>query len=418
MAKLPKMARIRQSFPRPLVADVEATIIAELDKLNLSAKIKPGQKIGITAGSRGIQNITKMLKVVIGYIRNLGAEPQLLAAMGSHGGGTAEGQKEILDSLTITEENMGVKVITCAESVEIGRTNENIPAYVVKTALEMDGIFVVNRVKIHTSFTGKIESGMVKKLVVGLGGPAGAKQFHTFGSTECSRLLQEIGTVILENLPILGGMAIIENAYEETALLAGVERENFIEKEAELLEYSRSLMPSLPLDDIDFLIIQEMGKNYSGTGVDTNIIGRMKIQGVADPKKPEIKRIAILDLSEASHGNANGLGLADFVSQRLVDKMDRQATYFNCLTATFVMRAAIPIYFDRDEKIIDAAINSLGGISERQKVIIIPNTLFLTEMLVSEAALAELKGKPGIEVVTEPEDLVMDASGNINVHFH
>lgn len=417
MTKLPKMARIRQSFPRPLVEEIEDAVIRELDKLNLASKIKPGQKIGITAGSRGIQNITKILKIAVDYIRNLGAEPRLIAAMGSHGGGTEAGQREILDSLGITEAAVGVPVITCADSEEIGRTREDIPAYVVKTALAVDGILVINRVKIHTSFTGKIESGLVKELVVGLGGPRGAKQFHTFGSQQCSRMLQEIGAVILAKMPILGGVAIIENAYEQMALVTGVEREEFIEKEAELLDYSRSLMPSLPVDALDFLIIQEMGKNYSGTGVDTNIIGRIKIQGVPDPVKPVIKRIAILDISEESHGNANGLGLADFVSQRLVDKMDRHATYLNCLTATFVMRAAIPIYFDTDEQIIDAALNSLGMSAEQAKVIIIPNTLFLTEMLVSEAVLAELKDRPGIEVVHEPQELAL-IDGNINVHLH
>jgi len=408
------MARIRQSFPRPQVKDIEAAMTAELDKLNLKAKIKPGQVIGITAGSRGIQNITVILKVAIDYIRRLGARPLLVAAMGSHGGGTPEGQREVLDSLGITAEALGAPVVTCADCQEIGRTRANIPAYVLKSGLDVDGILVINRIKIHTSFSGKIASGLTKMLVVGLGGPSGAKQFHSFGSLECSRMLEEIGAVLLEKLPIVGGVAIIENAYEETALLAAVERENFIAREIELLEYSRSLMPSLPVDAIDLLIVQQMGKNFSGTGMDTNIIGRMKVHGVPEPNKPDIQRIVVLDLSEESHGNAHGMGLADFVSQRLVDKIDKHATYLNCLTTTFVMRAAIPIHFDTDEKIFDAALNSLPIPAEKAKVIIIPNTLHLTNMLVSEAVLDEIKGNPNIEIIHPPQEIEL-VDGNLTV---
>lgn len=399
MSNLPKMTKIKQTFPRPLISDVQTVVRDELDALAIRPCIKPGQKIGITVGSRGIQNIQTILRTVTAYVREAGGEPFLLAAMGSHGGGTAEGQKEVLDSLGLTETEIGAQVLTCAESSQIGATSENIPVYVLQTGLAMDGILVVNRVKTHTSFKGKVESGLIKKLVVGLGGPTGAKQFHNFGSQELPRLLVEIGEVLLEKLPVLGGLAIIENAYEETALIRGVKTKNFVDAEAELLTYSKSLMPALPVHELDLLIIGETGKNFSGTGIDTNIIGRIKIAGVPEPASPFIKRIAILDLSEESHGNAHGIGLADFVTQKLIDKMDRKKSYLNSLTSTFVTRSMIPMYFATEEELVEAALLSLGGVPpEELKMIIIPNTLFLTEMWVSPSVLEQLSNKPEIQV--------------------
>jgi hypothetical protein len=284
--------------------------------------------------------------------------------------------------------------------------------------LTLDGIIIVNRVKTHTSFKAKVESGLIKKLVVGLGGPKGAQQFHSFGQEELPRLLVEIGQVILNKLPVLGGLAIIENAYEETALVQGVDRDNLIEKEAELLIYSKSLMPSLPADVLDLLIIREMGKNFSGTGVDTNIIGRARIHGVPEPSKPDIKRIAVLDLSEESHGNATGVGLVDFITKKMVDKMDRPATYLNCLTSTFVVRAAIPMYFDTEEKLMEAALYSLCSIpADKLRLAVIPNTLFLADCLVSEALVPELRNRPAMTVSEKPEEFKFDSEGKITLRI-
>lgn len=406
MLGLPKMIKIKQTFPRPVLTDIPVAVKKELDTLLLAKKIRPGQKIGITVGSRGIQNINVILQTAVDYVKELGAQPHLLAAMGSHGGGTAAGQKEVLDSLGITEQALGAPVVTCDENQVIGQTSEGLTAYVLTSALEMDGILVINRIKTHTSFKGKVESGLVKKLVVGLGGPRGARQFHSHGSAELSHLLIEIGKVLLDKLPIVGGLGIIENGYEETALIQAISPDNFIEKEAELLLYSKTLMPSLPAEQVDLLVIQEMGKNYSGTGIDTNIIGRLRIQGEAEPASPKIKCIATLDLSEASHGNATGIGLADFVTKKLVDKVDRKATYLNCLTSTFYIRAYIPMYFDSEQKIFESALLSLSSIpSENLKIMIIPNTLYLSEMYVSESLLAQLKTENAIEVIGEPQEM-------------
>lgn len=282
----------------------------------------------------------------------------------------------------------------------------------------MDGILVLNLVKTHTSFKGTVESGLIKMLVVGLGGPKGAQQFHSFGPQELPRLLEEIGEFLLENIPILGGLEIVENAYEETALIRGIKRQDMIETEGEVLLYSKSLMPSLPTENLDLLIVQEMGKNFSGTGIDTNIIGRARIHGVPEPDSPSIKRIAVLDLSDESHGNATGVGMADFITQKLVNKMDRQATYLNCLTSTFVVRAAIPMYFSTEKELIEAALLSLSGIgAEQLRTMMIPNTLFLTDCFVSEALAEELRGRPGIEVAGEGEEIQFQTDGTLSLRI-
>lgn len=419
MGQLPKMYRIRQTFQRPKVEDIPGTVKEELNKSSLDKKIQAGQKIGITVGSRGIQNILSILEVAVEYVKQAGAEPYLLAAMGSHGSGTAEGQKEILDSLGITEAALEATVLTCSDCIVIGETPGGLPVFCVKSALEMDGILVINRVKTHTSFKGKVESGIAKKLVVGLGGPKGAQQFHSFGSEELSHLLVEIGEVMLKKLPVLGALAIIENAYEETAMIQFLEQEGLIERESELLVYSKSLMPSLPADSIDLLIVEEMGKNYSGTCLDTNMIGRIRIEGVPEPQKPVVSRIAVLDLSEESHGNATGIGLADFVTNKLVEKVDREATYLNCLTSTFVIRAAIPMYFETEEKLLNAALMSLSSIpGEQLRLVIIPNTLYLSECFVSEALINELAQKDNIDIEAEPQEIAFDGSGNLLLRIH
>jgi hypothetical protein len=418
MAQLPHMFKLKQTFPRPLVTGIPEITKQELLKLGLEKRVFKGQKIGITVGSRGIQNLIPILQTTINHLKALGVEPCLLAAMGSHGNGLTSGQKEVLDSLGITENSLHAPVVTCADCETIAHTASGLPVFIVKSALTLDGILVVNRVKTHTSFKGKLESGLIKELVVGLGGPKGAQHFHCFGPGELQRLLVEIGEVILSKLPILGGLAIVENAYEETAVIQGTTKEGMIDHEAELLSYSKSLMPTLPADDIDLLIIQEMGKNFSGTGIDTNIIGRARIHGVPEPSKPTIKRIAVLDLSEESHGNATGVGMADFVSQKLVDKIDRKATYLNCLTSTFVVRAAIPMYFETEEKMIDAALYSLAGIpAKKLRVVIIPNTLFLENSYISEALVTDIKNKPGSFLDQKPQQLTFDAQGSMSLRI-
>jgi hypothetical protein len=406
------MVKIRQHFARPTLDDIPGAVRKEMGKL--LARVTAGQTVGITVGSRGIQNILLILETAIACVREKGATPVLLSAMGSHGGGTATGQKEVLDSLGITRERLGAEVVTCDKGRAIGTTSTGLTAYVLEHAWEVDAIIPVNRIKTHTSFKGDVESGLVKKLVVGLGGPPGSTQFHNMGEPELlSPMLMDIGRIILTKMPVVGGIAIVENGYEETAKIVAVPPDGMIEAERGLLLYSKELMPSLPAERLDGLVVEEMGKNYSGTGIDTNIIGRARIQGRAETPPPAIRYIAVLDLSDASHGNATGVGLADFVTRKLVDKIDRKATYLNCLTTTFVTRAFIPMYFDTEKETLDTMLHCLRQTPrEELRLVFIPNTLFLGECYVSEALAGELAGER-FEICGPPVPVAFDAGGNL-----
>jgi hypothetical protein len=398
------------------VDDVPGTVAAEMRKLLKAGNVKAGQKVGITGGSRGIQNLLPIVKSAIATIREFGAEAVLLAAMGSHGGGTAAGQAEMLTSLGMTRENLDIEILTCDVGKEVGVTAKGLRAYMLEHAFTVDHIIPINRVKIHTSFHGTLESGCIKKLVVGLGGPPGALQFHSIGKlSELSPLLEDVGQLILDKMPVPGGIAIVENGYEETALIRAMPRETMIQDEIGILEYSRSLMPALPCQDLHALMVEEMGKNYSGTGIDANIVGRLLVQGEPEPVKPAIRYLAVFDLSDASHGNAIGMGFADFTTRRFVDKIDRKATYLNCLTGTFPKRGRIPVYMDTEKAVLDAMLQCLAGTTtpEKARMIFIPNTLFLSEMYVTEAVYEELQGRQGIERVEEAKPITFTATGDI-----
>ncbi len=413
---LPKLIKVRQHFPRPKVEDISATVAAEMRVLLNGAGIGAGKTVGITVGSRGVQNIVPMLVAAADAVREAGAKPVFLAAMGSHGGGTKEGQAELLESLGITEKSVGAPIITCAAGREIGVTSRGLHAYMLDSAFEVDAIVPLNRVKTHTSFKGEIESGLIKKLVVGLGGPPGARQFHSQGkATDLPILLQDVGRLILEKMPVIGGIAVVENAYEETALIQAVPATKLLEEEAKILAYSKTLMPSLPVTQLHALIVEEMGKNYSGTGMDTNIIGRLCIQGEPEPVDPHMRYLAIMDLSEESHGNATGVGLADFTTQKLVDKIDKKPTYLNCLTATFPIRAKIPVHFDTEKEVLETILQCLSGSvsPEKARLIIVPNTLFLEECYISEALLPEVQAKKGMEILGDPVNITFAADGRI-----
>jgi hypothetical protein len=412
------MVKRRQHFARPTLNDIPGTVREEMGKLLPCVKV--GQTVGVTVGSRGIQNILPILETAIACIREKGASPALLSAMGSHGGGTAAGPKEVLDSLGITRERLGARVLMCDKGRAIGTTSTGLTAYMLETAWEVDAIIPINRVKTHTSFKGDVESGLIKKLVVGLGGPPGATQFHNMGKSELlGPMLMDIGRIILAKMPVIGGIAIIENGYEESAKIVAVQPDEMIEVERELLLYSKELMPSLPATRIDGLVVEEMGKNYSGTGIDTNIIGRVRIQGQPEMPPPAIRYIAALDLSEASHGNATGVGLADFVTKKLVDKIDRKATYLNCLTTTFVTRAFIPMYFDTEKETLDTMMHCLRQTPRDElRLVFIPNTLFLNECYVSEALARELgDSKDRFEICGKPAPVEFDDKGDLKLRL-
>jgi hypothetical protein len=397
--KFPVMYQARYQLPAIALSDVQGEVGRLLEESEFWRKVKPGAKIGLTAGSRGIADIVTILSAVVRFVKAKGCQPLIIPAMGSHGGGTPEGQLKLLAGLGITAEALGAPLVASGESVRIGEVGPGVPVYVNRVALEMDGLIVVNRVKPHTSFHAPIESGLMKMLAVGLGNPQGAASLHSYGIRGLESLIPLLAAYTMERLPVLYGIAIVENASEQTALLAGLEPEQFYEREQELLKTARSLMPRLPFENLDLLVVRLMGKCFSGTGMDTNIIGRLRIQGEPEPEHPSIKRIAVLDLDGRSKGNALGVGLADFTTDRLLAKVDWTATYLNVLSTTFVIRAMAPMHFATDEEVLSAALKSLGGEEqEAARVLLIDNTLDLSRIEFSAALLEDARRQPHLAI--------------------
>jgi len=416
--ELPRMVEVRQKIHAPRLEDFIGEIRKELNRVNLSEKIKPGDEIAITAGSRGIAHYREILSTVIGEVKKAGGKPFLVPAMGSHGGATPEGQLAVLRELEITSETMGVPIRATMEVDEIGRLENGVPVYVDRNALKADGIIVVNRVKPHTDFKGEIESGLMKMLVIGLGKQKGAEMIHSYRSEGYHKLLPEAARLMLKKLPIIVGLAIVENAFHEIAIVKAIEPENIEEEEKKLLKKAKSLIARIPFKDIDVLIIDEIGKNISGTGMDTNVVGRFWLPGEYEPSAPKIKRIVVLDLTEETRGNAIGIGLADITTKRLVDKIDYQATFVNALTAGHVEGSKTPAFLPNDREAITIALRTCGPIDPREaKVVRIRNTLNLERMWISEGLLKTLESDPElkekIEVLGEPREMQFDILGNL-----
>lgn len=392
---------IEQKFNDEKVVDIKQTVWNELGQNKKLYALPPNSRVAITAGSRGITNIVTILQEVINFLKQKQLSPFIVPSMGSHGGATAAGQVEVLKHLGITEEALQVPILSSMEVVQLGIIHDQLPVYMDKHAYEADAILVINRVKSHTAFRGKIESGLSKMVMIGLGKQKGASFVHSQGAENMEFNITEGTKYAVEHSPICMGLAIVENSYDETAIIKGVSIENWFVEEALLLEQSKKRMPSLPVKEIDVLIVEEMGKSFSGTGMDPNIIGRWRIDGVPEPKTPAIKRIAVLDLVAASHGNAQGVGLADFTTEKLFNKVDRQATYMNCITSTFLRRAMFPFIYPTEQDAIEQAFVSLGPDFNREKACLvqIANTLHLNRLIVSETALEKIDESIDYEVI-------------------
>jgi len=420
-AALPRMVRVRQHFPRPRVDDTPGAVRDALRRLDLRSRLpalaggRPGARVAITAGSRGIRDIVPVLRAAADAIRDAGGEPLLVGAMGTHGGGTEEGQRRLLAHLGIRADAVGAPLSTSMETVELGRTPSGFTAYCDRQAASCDGILVVNRIKPHTGFSRPFGSGLMKMLGVGLGKAPGATQIHREGAGEpMARAIREIAEVLIGTGRILGGLAVIENAYDETARIVAVPPERILDEEVTLFEEARALMPRLPVAAMDLLIVEEIGKNYSGTGMDVNVIGRWRIAGVPEPETPHAERIVALRLSQASEGNAQGIGLADFTTRAVVDRIDFSAMYLNCIVSTYVQRAMIPMVVATERDAILAALGSLGlGDPERARIVRIPNTLHLEEVSVSEPLARDVRDRPDVTIEGEPEPLQFDAVGRL-----
>ncbi len=414
-AALPRMVRVRQQFPRPRVGDVPAAVREALRRLDLAGRIRPGARIAITAGSRGIRDIVAVLRAAAAAIREAGGEPLLVGAMGSHGGATVDGQRRLLAHLGVTPEAVGAPLLISTETVELGRTPGGFVAYCTRAAAAADGILVVNRIKPHTGFSRPFGSGLMKMLAVGLGGAPGATQIHREGAGEpMARAIREIAEAVIATGRVVGGVGVIENAYDETADLVAVAAERLPDEEIGLFQRARRLMPRLPVDAMDVLIVDEIGKNYSGTGMDVNVIGRWRIAGVPEPDRPRAERIVALRLSEASEGNAQGIGLADFTTRALVERIDFAATYLNCIVSTYVQRAMLPMVLATERDAVLAALGSLGLADPgAARIVRVPNTLHVEEAWVSEPLLPALRGRGDVATVGPPAPLRFDAAGRL-----
>lgn len=397
---LPAMHKVRQSFPRPRLENIEACIERELTKEDISEKIKPGAKIAVAVGSRGIKNLALIVKEVIAQIKKQGGEPFIISAMGSHGGGTPEGQREVLASYGVTEEKMGVEIVTSVDVVPIGRTSGGINIYFDSAALGADLVVPINRVKLHTDFVGDIQSGLCKMLVIGLGNQVGCSSVHEADFDNFADILIEAAQMIMARARVGFGVAILENAYDETAMVEAVPAEKIVAREKELVKIAKGNMPTLMVPDIDVLIVEEIGKNISGSGFDPNILGKSFLLKKFVLPVPEIKRMALFDVTDESHGNAVGVGIFDVITRKVLNKLDLPLMYANALAVKSPEGSKIPITADSEEEALRFAIQlARGADRDRLKIVKIKNTLELGEIEVSDALLEHVAAHDKLTLV-------------------
>lgn len=412
----PRMIRVRQKFDATRVMDIPAEVHSQLVSLKMVSKIRAGQTVAITAGSRGIAHIDQIIRAAVDHVKSLGGIPFIVPAMGSHGGGTAAGQTQILEHYGITPEKMGCELRASMETVIVDRTPQGIPVHFDKHASQADHVLIVGRIKPHTGFVGDVESGLHKMMLIGLGKHEGAKIYHrAIADYSFMEIIMAVGASVIQKCRVVGGIGIVENAYDETALIEAVPPEQFLARETELLKLAIRWLPRLPFNYCDLLIVDRIGKNISGTGLDTNVVGR-KYNDHAATERDNVrcKRIFVRGLTEETHGNATGIGLSEFTNQRTADAIDRKITAINCITGLHPTAAMIPIAFDTDREVISNALHTCGLVEPPQsKVIQIPDTLHLAEVLVSEAYLPEFAGRTDLEKLSEPTDMAFDARGDL-----
>lgn len=409
---IPKMAKVKQTFNKEKIDDVPAVLRDKLNEKKGSFSIQPGMEIAITVGSRGLDKIVEITKGIIQFLKEVGAKPFIVPSMGSHGGATAQGQVKVLAQLGITEESMGVEIRSSMDVIKIGELDNGLPVYVDKIAANADGIVVFNRVKPHTAFRGPIESGIMKMLSIGLGNQKGAEACHQLGFKHMAKHVPMMANIILEKFPVLFAVATVENAYDQVAALEVLLPEEIEEKEKKLLQLAKQLLPKIHFEQMDVLVIDQIGKNISGDGMDPNITGRYPTPYAYGG--PDVSKMVVLDLTKETNGNANGVGTADFTTQRLIDKMDKEATYMNGLTSTVVGPTHIPTILKNDRLAIQAAIKTCNILDfSKVRMARIKNTLELGEIEVSEALLDEVRDNPQLEQITDLYELPFNEEGNL-----
>lgn len=416
MSSYPQIFRVHQTFDRPRVSDVPNEVAAQLARLQLGGKIQPGQRVAISAGSRGIANIHLIIKAICDHVRSLGAQPFIVPAMGSHGGGTAEGQRKVIEGYGITEAFCGCPILASMETVIVCQAAEGFPVHFDKHAFGADHVIVCGRIKPHTGFVGEIESGLMKMMLIGLGKHEGAKIYHrAIMNYSFGQILRSVAREVLARCRIVAGVAIVENAYDETAQITAVHPHEFEKREPELLKLAREWLPRLPFKTADILLIDEIGKNISGTGMDTNVIGRKYNDHVAWPDEyPKIKRVAVRGLTHETHGNATGIGISEFCRSRVVREMDQKITRINCLTGGHPTAAMLPLDYETDREMLDAMLPTIGlTLPEEAKLMWIKNTLQVAELECSIAYLDEAKQRTDLQIVVPPRPLPFDSAGNL-----
>lgn len=417
MTAFPQIFRVRQTFDATHIADAAAEVHGQLARLELGKKVRSGESVAVTVGSRGIANIAVITRTIVEHLKGLGAKPFIVPAMGSHGGGTADGQRRLIESYGITEEFVGCPIRSNMDTVVVGHAAEGFPIHFDRLAFEADHVVVCNRIKPHTGFCGPIESGLMKMLLIGLGNYEGAKVYHrAIQEFSFDHIIRSVAGEVLARCHVLAGLAVVENAYDQTARIEAVWPEQFEEREKELLVLAKRWLPRLPFQNVDVLLIDQIGKDISGTGLDPNVVGRkFNDHKALDDEWPKVRRIALRSLSEATHGNAIGLGMAEFCRSELLRQTDFAATRLNGLVSGHIAAVMTPLDYETDREMLEAALGTIGLMEPpRAKLLWIADTLRLSEVECSAAYLEEARGRSDLEVLTGLRDLPFDAAGNLS----
>ena len=411
---LPKMATAHQRFNATHISDVEQAVLTQMSRPEISARVTSGMTVAIGAGSRGVANIDTAVRATVQALRERGAEPFIFPAMGSHAGATAEGQQALLAGYGITEDGVGAPVRASMDTVQIAEMADGTPLHIDRHAHDADGIVLINRIKPHTTFRGTIESGIAKMIVIGMGKIQGATHMHWHGMDRFPEVLPEAATTIMEHSSFLFGVGMVENAYDQTAIVETLLPNTLLEHEAELQAKAKSLMGRLYFSDIDLLLIDQMGKEISGAGFDPNITGRNN-RGVTGFDDPRVQKIVVLGLTDKTKGNATGLGLADVITKRLFDAIDYPATYGNVITSAYLDGALIPISMPTDQQAIQLAVKTLIRVKRGEaRIVRIRDTLSLEKIVVSEPMLSEVDQHADMSITGEAEPFAFAADGTLD----
>jgi hypothetical protein len=412
--QLPRMVEVAQKLYAKRVKDIGKAVDEAWRAGGLSRKVPRGGRVAITAGSRGIDNIGAITRAIVERVKAAGAKPFVLPAMGSHGGATPAGQTQVLASLGITPQSVVAPIRASMAAAKIGTTPSGLPVYAAREALKASGLIVVNRIKQHTDFTGDYESGLVKMLAIGVGKREGAAAMHT---GQCASLREDVpaaAALMIKRLPVLGGIAILENGYHQTAEIVGIPSAEILTREKELLRRARRNAPRLPFEEVDLLIVDWIGKDISGVGFDTHVLARRMVWNEPEFRGPRISVVAALDVTSGSRGNGLGLGLADLVTQRLADKMDWNVVRTNVLHTGFLNRAKLPLVMSNDREVLRAAFLAMGAPdAKKARIVRIADTLDVGRLWISEGLLTEARKNPRISVLGKPTRLEFDEDGEL-----